>query len=129
MHATRELIPLRTLPERIEAACYNQARLALARFGRPLRVALPRHRGLEVILDDARWLCVDAWRDELPVLAWRAFQARGRAALHEPVDCRLELYHAHAGLLMGTALEALDAALRDRIAPHPKPEGENHAAD
>ena len=116
MTATREFPPLRSLPKRLEAAYYNRVRLALRRLGCPLRVALPRHRGLEAILDDDAWLCVDTTRDDLPVLAWRAFATCGRNSLHEPVDCRLDLYHWHAGLIMGTALEALDAALSTRLA-------------
>ncbi|HYA37440.1 MAG TPA: hypothetical protein VEI74_04125 [Candidatus Methylomirabilis sp.] len=119
MHATSEFIPRRILPKRIEAVHYNHARLALARLGRPLCVARPGHRGLEAILDDEQWLCVDAWRDDLPVLAWRAFEARGRGALDEPVGCRLERHHRHAGLVMGTALEALDVALRARLMSPP----------
>lgn len=112
-----ERAALRTYPKQIEAACYNHARLALLRFGSPLRVGLPRHRGLEVILEDDLWLCVDATREDAPVLAWFDFATRGRAALHAPVPCQLELYHVHAGLVMGTALEALDEALRLRLAP------------
>jgi hypothetical protein len=124
MTAKREFQPLRSLPKRLEAAYYNRVRLALSRLGRPLRVALPQHRGLEAILDNDAWVCVDTTRDDLPVLAWRAFGTRVRESLHEPVDCRLELYHWHAGLIMGTALEALDTALRARLAlPSPAPGG------
>jgi hypothetical protein len=113
----RELPALRSFPKRLEASCYNRVRLALGRFGRPLRLPLPQHRGLEAILDDDAWVCVDTTCDDLPVLAWLAFAVRGRSSLHEPVDCRLELYHWHAGLIMGTALEALDEALKARLAP------------
>jgi hypothetical protein len=117
MTDTRELRPLRSLPKRLEAVCYNRVRLALRRLGRPLRVPLPRHRGLEAILDNDAWVCVDTTRDDLPVLAWRAFGTQGRGGLHEPVDCRLDLYHFHAGLVMGSALDALDTALRELLAP------------
>lgn len=117
MAAGVERTPLRTYPKHIEAACYNHVRLALRRFGAPLRLGLPRHRGLEIILEDDLWLCVDAAREDTPVLAWFDFATRGRASLHTPVPCRLELYHVHAGLVMGTALEALNEALRLRLAP------------
>jgi len=117
MTLMRELPPLRSLPRRLEAACYNRVRLALRRLGRPLRLALPQHRGIEAVLDDDAWVCVDTTRDDLPVLAWRAFAVQGRDSLHRPVDCRLELYHYHAGLIMGSALEALEAALHARLAP------------
>jgi hypothetical protein len=111
----RKIPPLRSLPRHLEAPYYNRVRLALMRLGRPLRVVLPQHRGLEAILDDDAWVCVDATRGDLPVLAWRAFGATGRVSLHEPIDCRLDLYHWHAGLIMGTALDALDSALRARL--------------
>lgn len=117
MAAGVERTPLRTYPKSIEAACYNHVRLALKRFGAPLRVGLPRHRGLEMILEDDLWLCVDAAREDTPVLAWFDFESRGRSALHAPVPCRLDLYHIHAGLVMGTALEALHEALREQLAP------------
>jgi hypothetical protein len=124
-----EFPPLRSLPKRLEAAYYNRVRLALRRLGRPLRVALPQHRGLEAILDNDAWVCVDTTRDDLPVLAWRAFGTHGRDSLHKPVDCRLELYHWHAGLIMGTALEALDTALRARLALSSAATGGDDATD
>jgi len=117
MIAEREFPPLRSLPKRMEAVYYNHVRLALKRFGCPLRVALPQHRGLEAILDDDVWMCVDTTHGDLPVLAWRAFGTHGRASLHETLECRLDLYHWRAGLIMGTALDALDLALRARLKP------------
>ncbi len=101
------LTPIRVLPKKIDAACYNRIRVALLRSRLPLRLAVPGHRGLEAILTDTAWLCVDAARDDQPILAWSHFASAGRSALHEAVACRLSLYHIHAGLIMGTALEAL----------------------
>ncbi len=109
-----ELSPLRTWPKVVDATCYNRVRLALRRIANPLRVTLPAHRGLEMILDDRVWLCVDALRDDQPILAWHQFA--GRDGLHEPVACRLHVYHIHGGLVMGTALEALAISLADRLA-------------
>jgi hypothetical protein len=126
MTVKREFPPLRSLPKLLEASYYNRVRLALRRLGRPLRVALPQHRGLEAILDYDAWVCVDTTRGDLPILAWRAFGNHGRDSLHRPVDCRIELYHWHAGLIMGTALEALDTALRARLTlPSTAPEGDD----
>lgn len=117
MHDRPEYRPLRTMPKSIAASTYNHVRLALLRLGRPLRVELPRHRGLEIILDDDVWLCVDTGADDQPVLAWLEFSGRGRDNLHEPVTCNLELYHRCAGLVMGTALDALDEAVAARLHP------------
>jgi hypothetical protein len=110
----RGVEPLRTFPKRIEAACYNRARLALHRIAKPLRLALSEHRGLEVILDDDCWLVVDTLNNDQLILAWTQFEQH-RSALHEPVACVLHLYHVHAGLVMGTALEDLDRALTEQL--------------
>ena len=108
---------LRTLPKTIEAICYNHVRLALSRLGNPLRVELPEHRGLEVILNDQRWLCVDSNHDDQLIMAWLDFDTRfHNQALHEPVPCQLRLYHMHAGLIMGSALDALDQSLAEKLA-------------
>jgi hypothetical protein len=112
-------IALRTFPKLIEANCYNRARLALHRLGRPLRVAIDGHRGLEVILDDRCWLCVDSFHDDVPVLAWCRFDTKGRWDLQAPVCCSLEVYHIHGGLVMGSVLEALKPALDQRLGNSP----------
>lgn len=111
MHDQPKPTALRTMPKSIEATVYNHVRLALRRLGYPLRVAVPGHRGLEIILDDHVWLCVDANAEDQPVMAWLDFAVQHRDNLHEPVACSLELYHRCAGLVMGSALDSLDEAL------------------
>ncbi|HKJ75784.1 MAG TPA: hypothetical protein VKA64_01120 [Gammaproteobacteria bacterium] len=102
------LTPLRVMPKRIDADCYNRIRVRLLRTRRlPVRVAVPDHRGLEIILTHHVWLGLDAYRDDLPILSWSRFKTRERTGLHEPVMCRLCLYHIHAGMIMGSALQAL----------------------
>ncbi len=106
---------LRIFPKCIDASCYNAIRLALRRIANPLRVDLARHRGLSVILDNQVWFCVDGLHEDMPVLAWRDFEVRERNSLQEAVNCRLYLYHTHAGLIMGSALEALESAIREAL--------------
>jgi hypothetical protein len=106
---------LRTMPKSIEASTYNHVRLALRRLGSPLRIAVPGHRGLEIILDDHFWLCVDANAEDLPVMAWLDFATQHRDNLHESVACTLELYHRCAGLVMGSVLDSLDEVLADQL--------------
>ncbi len=106
--------PLRNFPKRIDADCYNRARLALHRIANPLRLPLTEHRGLDAILYEDCWLVVDSLQADEPVMAWVEFARR--QALHEPVECVLKLYHTHAGLVMGTALEDLDKVLSDELA-------------
>ena len=103
--------PMRIFPKQVEAACYNRGRLAMLRLGRPLRITLSLHRGLEVILDSNMWLCVDSFKDDQPVLAWREFKTFARDDLHQPIACELWLYHSCAGLVMGSALDDLQQAL------------------
>ena len=112
-----KLQPLRVMQKTIEAACYNHVRLALRRLGNPLRIDLPDHRGLHIILGDHLWLCVDRTRDDQPIMAWLDFDTRKRnQALHEPVPCQLRLYHVHAGLVMGSTLDALYQSLLKQLA-------------
>jgi len=108
-------IALRIFPKCIDASCYNAIRLALRRIANPLRIDLPHHRGLSVILDDNVWFCVDGFHEDLPVLAWRDFEVRERSSLQEVVNCQLHLYHSHAGLIMGSALEALECTVVQQL--------------
>lgn len=108
-----DLTPLRTMPKTVPAGHYNDVRLALRRLGNPLRIEMPRLH-VEILLCDKVWWCLRHYEDEIPLLAWTAFEAR-RGGLHDPVSCRLHLYHCHAGLLMGTALDALQERVRERL--------------
>lgn len=108
-----DLTPLRSMPKTVPAGHYNDVRLALRRLGNPLRIEMPR-LNLEIVLYDKVWWCLRHYEDELPFLAWTDFKAR-RAGLHDPVPCQLHLYHFHAGLLMGTALDALQERVRERL--------------
>jgi hypothetical protein len=111
----RDIPPLRTLPKTIDAACYNRVRLALMRMGSPLRLELPRQR-MNIVLADREWMGIAPWQVEMPMLVWTEFRPRPRQSLHEPVSCVLHLYHVHAGLVMGTALDGLDELLIERLA-------------
>lgn len=104
------LTPVRVLPKQIDGECYNRIRVQLLRHRRPVRVEVPDHRGLELILTDDAWLGVDAFRGDVPILAWSQFQVTQRQALYDPVPCQLSIYHKHGGLVMGSALEALAEA-------------------
>lgn len=107
------LTPLRTMPKTVPAGHYNDVRLALKRLGNPLRVDVPR-LNVQIVLFDKVWWCLRQYEEEVPLLAWTAFEAK-RDGLLDPVDCVLHLYHCHAGLLMGTALDALQQDLRARL--------------
>ena len=118
MDTPHEPIPQRIMPKQIEAACYNRVRLAQLRLGKPLRVELTQHRGLEVILYDDCWLCVDSFAGDQYVLAWREFQIHARENLYEPIACQLHLYHHCAGLVMGSTLDDLHHVVKQRLDHH-----------
>ena len=107
--------PLRTMPKIMAAVTYNHVRLALHRIECPLRVAIPGHRGLEIILDEQVWLCVDANAEDQPIMAWVDFITHGRDNLQSPVNCILQFYHTHAGLVMGSVPDALNDSLAELL--------------
>lgn len=109
-----EFTPLRTLPRALPASCFNTVRLAQLRKGEPLRLQVPGLRLLECILEREAWVCVDSRLDHLPLIAWTGFRVAGRA-LHEDVCREQRLYHIHAGLLMGPALDAIERAAADAL--------------
>jgi hypothetical protein len=117
---------LRVMEKEIPADIYNTIRVGLLRHSLPWTLPVDGIRCLTAILDHRAWVCVDACHNDLPILAWTGFRTAGRDSLDTPVRCELHLYHTHAGLLMGRALDELDAALRDRLAP-PHTGGENNA--
>ncbi|MDH5216551.1 MAG: hypothetical protein OEX19_02575 [Gammaproteobacteria bacterium] len=109
-----DIFPLRIMSKTIDAVCYNHARLALLRIGKPLRIELQDHRGLVIILDNDSWLCVDSVSDDQPIMMWCEFDtSRHNTALNEDVPCLLHLYHNQAGLIMGSALDALNLSLSE----------------
>ena len=106
---------LRTISTEIEGGRYNQVRLGLLRLGNPIRLALPGLRGMDVIVDNKAWVCVDRTLYDLPVLAWTDFGHQDRNAIHEPVSCLLHYYHIHADLITETVLSTLLSGLTERL--------------
>jgi len=102
---------LRVMRKTIDAETYNTIRVALLRHRSPWQLPLRGLRCLHGVLDDRAWVCIDTCHNDLPILAWTGFDIAGRASLTEPVACELRMYHMHAGLLMGGALEALAASV------------------
>jgi hypothetical protein len=95
---------------------YNRVRLALSRLENPLRIELINLRGLDIIIDDEAWVCVDRTLNDLPIFAWTDFENAARKSLYEPVQCRLRFYHNHADLICGTVLDLIHRNLDNRLA-------------
>jgi hypothetical protein len=106
---------LKTTPTCIEAMYYNRVRIALSRIDNPLRIELINLRGLDIVIDDEVWVCVDRTLNDLPIFAWTDFEYSARNHLFEPVACRLRFYHNHADLICGTVLDLINRNLDARL--------------
>ena len=95
----------------IDGSRYNQVRLGLLRLENPLRLKLTGLRGMDIILHNTAWVCVDRTMYDLPVLAWTDFESSRRQGLHEPVQCCLHFYHIHADLIIETVLATTTSVL------------------
>ena len=106
---------LKATPTYIESMYYNRVRIALARIGNPLRIELINLRGLDIVIDDEVWVCVDRTLNDLPIFAWTDFEHGARKNLFEPIACRLRFYHNHADLICGTVLDLINRNLDSRL--------------
>lgn len=119
-HWLDEFPALRIMHKRLDAGVYNQIRIGLLREQLPWRVQLAPIRCLVCILDERAWVCVDDCHHDQPIMAWTNFKIAQRKSLDAPIECELHLFHMHAGLVMGSALDALAQAVADhaRRTPH-----------
>jgi hypothetical protein len=106
---------LKATPTYIEAMYYNRVRIALSRIGNPLRIELINLRGLDIVIDDEVWACVDRTLNDLPIFAWTDFESGARTNLFDPIGCRLRFYHNHADLICGTVLDLINRNLDARL--------------
>lgn len=105
-------------PITVDATVYNRLRLAALRLDNPLRVALTGLKGMDFLIDDKSWICVDRTLYDLPILAWTGFKTAGRGSLHEPVPCQLHYYHIHANVIAETVLNTVESILAERLKPY-----------
>jgi len=114
-HRLADVPALIARPYNMEAQRFNRVRVALARLGGTLRWQIPTLRGLDVYLDADAWICGDRTLNDFPVVAWTDFGTRDRTGLHASVPCTVSYYHAHAGMIINTVLENIDAVLEERL--------------
>lgn len=100
----------------LPAIYYNHVQVALKRLGDSIRMDIPKLKHLDLILQKDAWIIVDRVLNDIPIAAWTDFQARHRDNLHEPVKCRVRLYHAHAPMILKRTLEAMDLILGEELA-------------
>lgn len=109
-----ELQPFRVLDYQMQATLYNTIRLGILRIANPLIVVPAEIRNVKCYLDDDKWVCVDLISDEYPLVIWKDFVLSNRA-IHEPVNCKVHVYHAMAGRVMGTALYAVESYVIEKL--------------
>lgn len=109
----------------MEAVYYNRVCIALTRIENPLRLELINLRGLDIVIDDDAWICVDRAIGDFPTMAWTGFERNKRNALYEPVPCELRLYHSHAELICGTVLDLVYRRLTKQLDKCIKPSAQN----
>ena len=106
---------IKSVPSYVGATHFNRVRLSQIRLDESLRLELFSLRGLDIVIDDDAWVCIDRTLGDLPVLAWTDFDKASRSGLHQPVPCKLRFYHNHADLICGTVLDDLGRILERRL--------------
>ena len=117
-HWIDEYTPLRVLTKTIEGAVYNRIRIGILRLGTPVHFPLENHKGLTCAMDRHVWFVYEDLQGTKPVMAWLGFRRSDECSLSVPVTCELRAYHLHAGLIMGSALDAIEQAVAQRVADY-----------
>lgn len=99
----------------VSAEHFNLVKIALKRLGSPIRLELPKLRTLDFLLDEETWIIVDRHLHDVPVMAWLDFETKDRS-LHQPINCTLNLYHAHACIIQPRVIEAMTLLLGEKLA-------------
>ena len=99
----------------VDAAHYNHVQIALKRLNKSIRFPIPKLKHLDLILEKDAWIIVDRVLNDIPIAAWTDFAATHRENLHNPIKCRLRLYHANADLILQRTLEAMELLLGEQL--------------
>jgi hypothetical protein len=100
----------------IDARYFNHVQFAFKKLGESIRFPIPKLKHLDLILEKQAWIIVDHVLNDIPVAAWTDFQTSHRDNLHQPIKCRLQLYHANADLILERTLEAMEMLLGEQLA-------------
>lgn len=109
-------IPILELRDsQIDALYYNHVQVALKRLGSSIRYRIPKLKHLDLILESDAWIIVDRVLNDVPVAAWTDFETQSRANLHQPIACKLRLYHANAQMILERTLDAMEMLLGEQL--------------
>ncbi|WP_455209662.1 hypothetical protein [Kaarinaea lacus] len=110
----------------VNAGHFNHVQVALKKLGDSIRFPIPKLKHLDLILEKDAWVIVDHVLNDIPVAAWTDFQTQQRSDLHQPIRCRLRLYHANADLILARTLEAMELLLGEQLAEMTPEEDNTH---
>lgn len=100
----------------VGAQHFNHVQIALKKLGESIRLPIPKLKHLDLILEKEAWIIVDRVLNDVPVAAWTDFETAHRESLHEPIQCKLRIYHANADLILKRTLEAMELLLGEKLA-------------
>jgi len=100
----------------ISALHFNHVQVALKRIGDSIRYPIPKLKHLDLILEKDAWIIVDRVLNDIPIAAWTDFNNEHRNDLHQPIPCKLRLYHANANLILDRTLDAMELLLGEELA-------------
>jgi len=106
---------LELIDSSIDALHFNHVQVALKRIDNSLRYPIPKLRHLDLILEKEAWIIVDRVLNDIAVAAWTDFAAGHRENLHQPIPCKLRLYHANASMILDRTLDAMELLLGEQL--------------
>lgn len=115
MWRIKEVPKYSSAESRVAAQYYNTIRLALRRISGNIRFKIDGLQGIDMIIDDDSWVCVDRTLNDLPVVAWTDFNVGERNSLQDPVRCQLHYYHFGAATIAHRAIKTTNDYLVDQL--------------
>jgi hypothetical protein len=116
MYSRHNEVPIYELRDgSVNANYFNHVQVALKKLHGSIRLPVPRLKHLDLILQKDAWIIVDRALNDIPVSAWTDFATAHRENLHEPVSCKIRLYHANAELILERTLEAMEMLLSEEL--------------
>ena len=116
LYTRHEEVPqLASRAGKVKAIFYNHVQTALNRLDHQIRFPIPKLKHLDLILQKDAWIVVDRVLNDIPVLAWTAFQVEHRDALHEPIQCEIRFFHFAASAILNRTLEAMELLLGEAL--------------
>jgi len=100
---------------KVDALYFNHVQTALKSLGNQIRLAIPKLKHLDLILQKDAWIIVDRVLNDVPVVAWTNFETEGRDSLHEPVNCEIRFFHYAATMILNRTLEAMELMLGELL--------------